>query len=107
MVPRDYMSNPLGFLHGGALATLLDTVLTTCVFTKLPAGRSCTTTDLQIQFIRPVVPGGPEVIAEGRVVHLGSTRATSQAQAFDAAGKIYATATAGMAVLDIADLRPR
>jgi uncharacterized protein (TIGR00369 family) len=57
MQPGEYMCNPLGFVHGGALATLLDTALTVCVFTKLAAGTSCTTTDLQLQFVRPIRGG--------------------------------------------------
>ena len=107
MQPGEYMCNPLGFVHGGALATLLDTALTVCVFTKLAAGTSCTTTDLQLQFVRPILPGGPELIAQAEVVYLGKTRATAQARVMDSTGRIYAHATAGLAILEIAALTPR
>jgi uncharacterized protein (TIGR00369 family) len=107
MQPAEYMCNPLGFVHGGALETLLDTVLNVCVYTKLAAGASCTTTDMQLQFVRPILPDGPELIAQAEVVYLGKARATSQARVTDSTGRIYAHGTAGLAILDINALTPR
>ena len=107
ITPTEWMCNPMGVVHGGILATVLDTALTCCVFAKLPAGKACTTTDLQVRYVRPLRADGPEIVAEATAVHVGSTYATAQARATDAAGKLYAHATTGLAVITPADFRPR
>lgn len=107
ITPGEWMCNPMGVVHGGVLAALLDTALTCCVFAKLPAGKACTTTDLQVRYVRPLRADGPEIVAEATAVHVGSTYATAQARATDAAGKLYAHATTGLAVILPANFQPR
>lgn len=105
--PQAWMCNPMGLIHGGVLATLLDTALTCCVFTKLPAGKAATTTDLQVRYVRPLYAGGPQISVRGAAVHVGSTYATAEARAVDVSGKLYAHATTGLAIIKPGDFKPR
>lgn len=100
MKAEEWMSNPALVLHGGLTATILDTVLTLCVMTKLPPNRYATTLDLGVKFVRPVKPDGGIVRAEGIAVHVGTTVATSEARAYDGAGRLVAHATSTLALLD-------
>ena len=98
ITPQEQHTNPMGTVHGGVLATLLDTVTGVAVHTMLEAGVGYGTTDLHVRMVRaPRL--GVEVTAEGRVVHLGRTTATSEGEAHDADGRLLATATAGCVVL--------
>jgi uncharacterized protein (TIGR00369 family) len=105
--PQEWMCNPMGVIHGGILATVLDTALTCCVVTRLSAEKAATTTDLQVRYLRPIYAGGPEIFAEATALHVGSTFATADARATDASGKLYAHATTGLALIRPADFRAR
>jgi uncharacterized protein (TIGR00369 family) len=105
--PQEWMCNPMGVIHGGILATVLDTVLTCCVFTKLPEGKACTTTDIQVRYLRPLRAGGPEIVVEGSAAHVGNTYATAEARAVDATGKLYAHATTGLLIIKPGDFAAR
>lgn len=100
MKAEEWMSNPALVLHGGLMSTLLDTVLTLAVTTKLPPHKFATTLDLHVHFVRSVKPDGGVVRAEGLAVHVGNTVATAEARAFDAAGRLVAHATTTLAVLE-------
>ena len=76
------MYNPLGSVHGGVAATLLDTCMGCAVHTTLPAGRGYTTTDLQVRYLRAMRADQGRVLAEGTVVHAGRRTATAE-------GRIY------------------
>lgn len=101
MPAAEFLCNPAATIHGGIIATLLDTVMTCAVYTKLPVGKTCTTVDINVRFVRPIAPDGSEIVARGRVLHAGRTRATAEASATDRDGKLYAHATGGMAILDL------
>jgi uncharacterized protein (TIGR00369 family) len=101
MTSQEWMCNPAVVLHGGIVATLMDTVLTLCVLTKLPAGRTATTMDLHVHYVRPLLPDGTRFRAVGEAVHLGSTMATAEAKVYNAAGKIVAHGTTTLALLDV------
>jgi len=94
------LTNPQGTVHGGIIATLLDTAMTCAIFTKLPSGKSCTTTDMSVQFVRPLAPDDGEMRADGYVLNVGKTRATARAELTNAAGKLCAYATSGAAIID-------
>ena len=96
----EWMSNPVGVIHGGMTATLLDTVMTLAVNSKLPAGKMCTTIDLQVRFVRPLFPDGAKVIGEGVAVHVGSTFGTAEGRVHDARGRLIAHGTASLAIVD-------
>jgi uncharacterized protein (TIGR00369 family) len=94
MPPAEEHLNPLGTVHGGVLSTLLDSAMGCAVHTTLPAGALYTTLELKVNFLRPALPGGGELRAEGRVVHAGGTVALAEAQIVDAVtGKLIAHAT--------------
>lgn len=96
---RPEFANPLGTLHGGLPATLLDSAMGCAVHTTLPPGTSYTTVDLNVTFLRPGALDGTEVRAEGTVVHRGRKIATATGTLHDARGKLLATGTTSCIVL--------
>ena len=95
------LTNPQGTIHGGIIATLLDTAMTCAIFTKLPRGKTCTTTDMSVQFVRPLAPDDGQMTADGYVINAGNTRATARAELKNADGKLCAYATGGAAILEM------
>jgi uncharacterized protein (TIGR00369 family) len=93
--------NPLGTVHGGWFATLLDSALGCCIHASLPAGKSYTTLELKVNMIRALTPQVPRVRAEGRVIHLGGQTATADARLVGPDGKLYAHASTTCLVFDI------
>ena len=85
--------NPLGTVHGGWIATLLDSALGCAIHTLLPAGRGYTTAELGVNYVKAVTPRVPCVRAEGRVIHCGRQLATAEARLVGADGTLYAHAT--------------
>lgn len=86
-------TNPMGGVHGGFAATVLDTVTGCATHTVLPAGESYGTTDLNIKMCRPL-PFDQALYAEGKVINAGRNLVISEGTIRDKAGKIYAHATA-------------
>jgi uncharacterized protein (TIGR00369 family) len=85
--------NPIGTVHGGFAATLLDSALGCAIFSTLAKGDAWTTLELKLNFVRALTEETGPVRAEGRVVHRGRTVATSEGDLKDSAGKLYAHAT--------------
>jgi uncharacterized protein (TIGR00369 family) len=85
--------NPIGTVHGGFAATLLDSALGCAVFSTIAKGDAWTTLELKLNFVRPLTKESGPVRAEGRIVHRGRTVATSEGDLKDSAGKLYAHAT--------------
>lgn len=85
--------NPLGAVHGGFAATVMDTVTGCAVHTLLGAGEGYGTIDLNVKMMRPV-PRDVDLVAEGRVINLSRSLAVSEGTLKDAEGKLYAHATA-------------
>jgi uncharacterized protein (TIGR00369 family) len=93
LVPREYHCNPLGTMHGGVLATLLDSACACAVHTQLPRGHFYTSLDLSLKFLRPVTMSTGPITAEGSVIHVGRRTGLAEGRVTDATGKLYATAT--------------
>jgi uncharacterized protein (TIGR00369 family) len=91
--PGEHHLNPLGTVHGGVLATLLDTACGCAVHTTLDAGTGYTSLDLVTRFLRPVSPATGLITCEGEVLARGSRTATAQARVVDGAGRLLAHAT--------------
>lgn len=91
--PAEFHFNPIGSVHGGVYATLLDTCTGCAVHSTLPAGVRYTSLDLSVKFLRPLKADSGPVRCEGEVVHLGSRMALAEARLFDGAGALCATAT--------------
>jgi uncharacterized protein (TIGR00369 family) len=85
--------NPLGTVHGGFTATLLDSALACAIFTTLKQGDAWTTLELKLNFVRPMFEDTGLVRAEGRVTHPGRRAATAEGMLKDVSGKLYAHAT--------------
>jgi len=102
MLPKEYMYNPIGTVHGGAIATLLDSAIGCAVHTTLPVGRAYTTLDLVIRFLRPVTLASGTLTAVGKVVHAGRKTASGEATLHDANGKLCATASSSCLLIDVA-----
>ncbi len=92
-VPEFAFYNPIGSVHGGYAATLLDSCMGCAVHTTLPAGRAYTTLEFKINFVRAMTDKTGRVRAEGRVIHPGSRAATAEGNLYDAGGKLLAHAT--------------
>jgi uncharacterized protein (TIGR00369 family) len=86
-------TNPLGGVHGGFAATVLDSVTGCATHTVLAAGEGYGTTDLNVKMCRPV-PFNKTLIAEGKVINIGRNLVISEGYLRDEENKIYAFATA-------------
>lgn len=93
MKPQEYQYNPIGTVHGGVFATILDSAVGCAIQTMLPAGVAYTTLELKVNYIRPLLAGGAEVQAVGEVVAMTRQTGIAEGRLLDAAGKIYAHAT--------------
>jgi uncharacterized protein (TIGR00369 family) len=85
--------NPLGSVHGGVAATLLDSVMGCCIHTTLKAGIGYATVEIKVNYVRAMTDKTGEVRAEGKVINVGSRIATSEARLVDSAGKLLAHGT--------------
>ena len=92
-------ANPFGTVHGGIIATLLDSAMTVAVVTVLPDGATTTTLGLEVKYLRPVAVDAGELRAEGVVVHAGRRVATAEGRLLDSDGRLLATATTTCLVL--------
>ncbi|MCF3641687.1 PaaI family thioesterase [Rhizobium sp. TRM95111] len=96
--------NPLGTVHGGWTATVMDSALGCAVFSVVKPGEAYTTVEFKVHLVRPVVPGLGEVFCEGKIVHRGRTIATSEAWLRDGSGKLLAHGTETCAIFPIENL---
>jgi uncharacterized protein (TIGR00369 family) len=85
--------NPLGTVHGGWYATLLDSAVGCAVHTALPAGRAYTTAEVSVNIVRAASADTGPLRAIGTIVHVGRQLATAEGRIVDITGKIYAHAT--------------
>jgi uncharacterized protein (TIGR00369 family) len=92
-VPQEFHYNPLGSVHGGYGATLLDSAMGCAVHSTLDAGDTYTTLEFKINFLRAMTDETGEVRGIGTVVHAGRTTAIAEGRIEDAEGKLYAFAT--------------
>lgn len=91
-IADDRHLNPMGGVHGGFAATVLDSVTGCVVHTTLGPGDVFGTVDLNIKMLRPI-PKNVELIAEGRLINVSKRLGVSEGDIKDANGKIYAHAT--------------
>lgn len=99
LTPADYQYNPIGTVHGGVMATLLDSAMSCAVHTTLDKGVAYTTLDLQVTFVRPITSKTGQVQCEGRVIHAGGRVGTAEGRITDADGRLYAHGTATCLIL--------
>jgi uncharacterized protein (TIGR00369 family) len=92
--------NPLGSVHGGWIATLLDSAVACAVHATLPAGRAYTTVELKVNYTRALTDRVPLVRAIGQVINVGGRIATSEGRLVGPDGKLYAHATTTCLIFD-------
>jgi uncharacterized protein (TIGR00369 family) len=93
--------NPIGSVHGGYAATLLDSACGIAVHTRLAPGQGYTTLELKVSYLRGLSDRSGRVRAEGRVVQMGRRAAFAEATLTDGAGRVCATATSTLLVFDL------
>jgi uncharacterized protein (TIGR00369 family) len=93
--------NPLGSVHGGIAATLLDSVMGCCIHTMLKAGTGYTTVEIKVNYVRAMTDKTGPVRAEGKVITVGTRIATSEGRLTDASGKLLAHGTTTCLVFPI------
>lgn len=98
--PTEASYNPLGSVHGGYIATLLDSALGCAVHTTLKPRLGYTTLELKINYLRPLSTAVGRIKAEGIVVRSGKRAAFAEGKVTDAAGRVYATASTTCLVFD-------
>lgn len=98
--PKRRHYNPLGTVHGGWFATLLDSAVGCAIHTTLPAGKAFTTLELKVNMVRALNDGVPLVRAEGKVIHVGRQVATAEGRIVGPDGKLYAHATTTCLIFD-------
>ena len=92
--------NPLGTVHGGWIATLLDSCVGCAVHSTLPAGKLYTTAELKVNFVRAVTTRTPLLRAIGTVIHIGGRMGTSEGRLVGPDGKLYAHASTTCFIFD-------
>lgn len=92
--PRLDFANPMGTVHGGVLATLLDSVVSCAVHSALVDGAIYTTVSLTTNYVRAVATDAGPITGEGRVVHLGRRIATAEGTVTSDDGKLLAHGSA-------------
>jgi uncharacterized protein (TIGR00369 family) len=93
VTPGEQHYNPIGLVHGGLLATVLDSALGCAVHSTLPAGTGYTTIELHVHFVRAVRQDTGPLRAEAKVLHRGRRVATAEGRVLDVEGRLYAHAT--------------
>ena len=99
--PAEYHYNPLGVVHGGLAATLVDSAMTCAILSTAPPGTYYTTLELHVNYIRPVKVNTGYLKSVGQVIHIGRRVATAEARVVDQNGKLYAHATTTCMALQI------
>jgi uncharacterized protein (TIGR00369 family) len=93
--------NPIGSVHGGYAATLLDSAMGLAVHSMLPPGTGYTTLEFKISFIRGMTRDTGAVRTEGRTLNVGRRTATAEARITDSKGRLLAHATTTCLVFEI------
>jgi uncharacterized protein (TIGR00369 family) len=93
MDPGERHYNPLGTVHGGVAATLLDSAMGVAVHTTLDEGETYTTLELKVNYVRAITQDTGTVVATGSVIHRGGRVATAEARLTDADGRLLAHGT--------------
>ncbi len=99
-VPGPHAYNPMGAVHGGYFATLLDSACGCAVHSKLTARQGYTSLELKVAFHKAITGDTGRVRAEGRVLTIGRRVAFAEASVVDATGRLYGSATSTLLVFE-------
>jgi uncharacterized protein (TIGR00369 family) len=99
--PAEEHYNPIGVVHGGYAATLLDSAIGCAVHTTLPAGVAYTSLTLEVKYVRAITRDTGRVRADAEVLHRGRRQATAEARLVDVdTGKLLAHGTGTCMILE-------
>ena len=98
--PGEQVYNPIGSVHGGYAATLLDSAVGCAVHSRLQAGQAYTTLELKVAYHRAMTKESGPVRAEGRVVSMGRRAAFAEGRLTDAKGRLCASATSTLIIFE-------
>jgi len=105
--PGRNVYNPIGTVHGGYAATLLDSACGCAVHTMLSPEQGYTTLELKIAYHRALTDASGVVRAEGKVMTFGRKAAFAEAKLTDESGRLCASATSTLLVFDLNQVQPR
>ena len=97
--PAEFHYNPIGSVHGGVYATLLDSATGCAVHSMLPAGVGYTSLDLTVKFLRAITVDTGRVRCTGTVPHLGGRTALAQAELRDSTDRLLGTAVSSLLLI--------
>jgi len=98
--PGEHAYNPIGAVHGGYAATLLDSACGCAVHSRLTASQAYTTLELKVAYHKAITKDTGLLRAEGRLLSFGQRVAFAEARLTDAHGKLYASATSTLLVFN-------
>jgi uncharacterized protein (TIGR00369 family) len=101
-MPSARFYNPMGIVHGGWIATLLDTAMGCVVHAALKPGQAFATVEMKTAFVRPVTEKTGKLRCEATLLHLGGRLASSEGKVFDGSGRLVAHGTETCAITDMA-----
>ena len=99
--PTEDVYNPIGTVHGGYAATMLDSALACAVHSKLKPGQGYTTLELKVSYHKAMTTKTGPITAEGIVITMGRRAAFAEGKVTDAAGNLYASATSSLLIFDL------
>jgi uncharacterized protein (TIGR00369 family) len=99
-VPGEHAYNPIGSVHGGYAATLLDSACGCAVHSRLSSTQGYTTLELKVAYHKAITAKTGPLRAEGQVLSIGRRAAFAEGKITDAAGKLYASATSTLLVFE-------
>jgi uncharacterized protein (TIGR00369 family) len=99
--PGPHAYNPIGVVHGGYAATLLDSACGCAAHSSLSAQQGYTTLELKVAFHRALTSETGPVQAEGKLLQFGKRVAFAEARLTDASGRLYASATSTLLVFEL------
>jgi len=98
--PGEHAYNPIGSVHGGYAATLLDSACGCAVHSRLTASQAYTTLELKVAYHKPITKDTGLLRAEGRLLSFGQRVAFAESKLTDERGKLYASATSTLLVFN-------
>ena len=99
--PSSEHYNPIGTVHGGYAATLLDSCMSCAVQSTLPKGTGYTTLEFKVSLVRAITVDTGRVLAEGRVLTTGRRVGTAEGRLLDSSGKLLAHGTATCLIMEL------
>jgi uncharacterized protein (TIGR00369 family) len=103
--PSSRFYNPIGIVHGGWIATLLDSAMGCAVHSTLAAGQSFVTLEMKTVFVKAIVEQTGKLRCEGTLLHAGRRTASSEGKIYDAAGNLIAHGSETCLIMDATRMR--